>query len=191
MELKINDSSARLNVEQVSSNQMALALPDLKAHILFWFLTVAGLSLDLWTKKAVFEMLQDKQSYSVISGFLQFNKALNEGAAWGILSGKSIFLMAVSIIALVIILAVFFSSGHQSRLIHVALGFFASGVSGNLYDRIFNDGLVRDFIDLHYNNFHWPTFNVADSLLCIGVGLLIISTIFTEKLARKRAQQHI
>jgi len=54
----------------------------------------------------------------------------------------------------------------------------------------FNEGLVRDFIDVYIGNKHWPTFNVADSLLCIGVGLLIVSTFLTEKSSQKHAQQH-
>jgi signal peptidase II len=58
-----------------------------------------------------------------------------------------------------------------------------------LYDRLFNDGQVRDFIDVYYRSYHWHTFNVADSLLCIGVGLLIISTLLIEKPARRHDQQ--
>ncbi len=75
-------------------------------------------------------------------------------------------------------------------MIHIALGLFTGGILGNLYDRIFNDGMVRDFIDVYIGNKHWPTFNVADGLLCIGVGLLIISTFVTEKSSQKHAQQH-
>ena len=70
-----------------------------------------------------------------------------------------------------------------------SLGLFAAGVCGNLYDRIFNDGSVRDFIDVYYRSFHWHTFNIADSLLCLGVAALIISTFLTEKPARKRDPQ--
>jgi signal peptidase II len=66
-------------------------------------------------------------------------------------------------------------------LVHVALGLFAAGVCGNLYDRIFNDGLVRDFIDVYYRQHHWPAFNVADSMLCIAVGLGIISCFWAPK----------
>ena len=73
---------------------------------------------------------------------------------------------------------------------HAALGLFAAGICGNLYDRIFNNGLVRDFIDVVYwSGRHWPAFNFADSMLCIGVGVVIISGLFTEKSARKHAQQ--
>jgi signal peptidase II len=74
-----------------------------------------------------------------------------------------------------VIFAFFLFSGTKQRLVHVALGLFAAGVCGNLYDRIFNDGLVRDFIDVYYRQYHWPAFNVADSMLCIAVGLGVIS----------------
>jgi signal peptidase II len=61
------------------------------------------------------------------------------------------------------------------------------GVGGNLYDRLFNDGRVRDFIDvnLYVNNYHWPTFNIADSLLCIGVGLCLLDAFFNKKEGEK------
>ena len=56
----------------------------------------------------------------------------------------------------------------------ISLGLITAGVVGNLYDRLFNEGRVRDFIDVYRGHWHWPAFNVADSLLCIGVGLIII-----------------
>lgn len=163
-------------------------IPDFKAHLIFWPLTIGGFALDLWSKWAVFNWLKSDESYNVIDGFVQLIRAENNGAAWGIFAGRSTLLVMVSSIALIVIIMVFLFSGRQHRLIHVALGFFAGGVSGNLYDRYFHHGLVRDFIDVHYHNLRWPTFNVADSLLVIGVGLLIISTIFIEKPAQKHDQ---
>ena len=170
-----------------------IAWPSLKAHFIFWPLTVLGLVLDLWSKKAVFDFLehQPHNRYSIIDGFLQLVTALNDGSAFGLFSGSTYFLGAVSIIALAVIIAVFLFSGSERRLVHVALGLFAAGVCGNFYDRVFNDGMVRDFIDVVYwPGKHWPAFNVADSLLCIGVGLMIISCIFTDKSPQGHAQQH-
>ncbi len=66
-------------------------------------------------------------------------------------------------------------------LLTVALGLLAGGISGNLYDRLFHDGTVRDFIDVYVGTHHWPTFNVADALLCTAVGLLIISSYITDR----------
>jgi signal peptidase II len=153
-------------------------LPDLAAQLVFWPLIAAGLTLDLWSKRALFDWLQQQQgnSISIIDGFLRLVIAENAGAAFGIATGQRYLLVVVSVIALIVIFAIFLFSGTKQKLVHIALGLFAAGVCGNLYDRIFNNGLVRDFIDVVYwPGRHWPAFNIADSMLCIGVGLMIIS----------------
>jgi signal peptidase II len=169
-------------------------MPNLTAQLVFWPVAAVGVVLDLWIKRAVFDWLQQPRgpgSFSLIDGFLQLVIAVNDGAAFGIASGQRYELIAISVIALIVILAVFLFSGTERKLVHVALGLFAAGVCGNLYDRIFNNGLVRDFIDIVYwPSRHWPAFNVADSMLCIGVALIIISSFFTEKSSRKHAQRH-
>ena len=183
-------SSMQASSEGGTLKRCSLALPDSKAHLIFWSLMLGGLLLDLWSKKAVFNWLQNCEAATIINGSLRLVRALNDGAAFGVLAGKPYFLTVVSIVALVVVFVVFLFSGTGHRLVQIALGLFTAGICGNLYDRIFNDGLVRDFIDVYYRDYHWPAFNVADSLLCIGVGLLIISTFLTEKSAQKRAQQH-
>ncbi len=190
-ETKVEENSAPSSFERVFLKRLSGALPDSKAHLIFWSLTLTGLALDLWSKKAVFDWVgqQPSESVSIINGFLRLVRVLNNGAAFGVFAGKSYFLTGISVIALVVVLGVFLFSGTHNRLNHVALGLFTAGICGNLYDRIFNEGLVRDFIDVYYRDSHWPAFNVADSLLCIGVGLLIISTFLTEKSAQKHAQQ--
>jgi len=91
---------------------------------------------------------------------------------------------------LIVVLAIFLLSTTERKLVPIALGLFAAGVCGNLWDRIFNDGSVRDFIDVYYRQYHWPAFNIADIMLCVAVGLLIVSTVFTERLSRRRGRQH-
>ena len=166
------------------------AIPDTKAQVIFWSLAVFGLLLDLWTKKAVFDWLGNTGSYQVLNGFLQIVTAENNGAAFGILAGKLYLLRTIPIVALVVIISIFYFSGTRQRLVHISLGLFTAGICGNLYDRIFYNGLVRDFIDVHFNSYHWPAFNVADSMLCIGVGLLIISTFLTQQSDQKHDRQH-
>ncbi len=163
----------------------SLALPDLTAQLTFWPLLAAGLALDLWTKSIVFSWLAHKpgNSVSIIDGFLRLVIALNDGGAFGIFSGRPYLLAAVSVIAVAVISVVFLLSGGQHRLVHVALALFAAGVCGNLWDRVFNHGCVRDFIDVYYRHYHWPAFNVADSMLCIAVGLLLISSLRVTKRA--------
>ncbi len=169
-----------------------IAVPPLKAQLIFWPLMVFGLALDLWSKKAVFVWLKQQQSnsISIINGFLQFVEEQNPGAAFGIATGQRYLLITVSVIALIAIFGIFLYSGTERKMVHIALGLFAAGVCGNLYDRLFNNGMVRDFIDVVYwPGRHWPAFNVADSLLCIGVGLMIISCLLTDKSPPERAQQ--
>lgn len=131
---------------------------------------------DLWSKKAVFDWLktQPGRSVSVIDGLFRLVTAENPGAAFGIAGGQRWLLIAVSVIALIIIFAVFFLGRPGKKLTCVALGLFAAGVLGNFYDRLFHAGRVRDFIDLYRHDWHWPAFNVADTMLCVAVGLLAI-----------------
>ncbi len=165
-------------------------MPDRRTHLIFWPLTIGGLLLDLWTKKAAFNRLELGEIYPVIDGFFQLQRAENNGAAFGLFAGNYCFLVAVSSIAMVAIIGVFLFAGNRQKLVNIALGLFAAGVCGNLYDRAFNDGLVRDFIDFYYRSYHWHTFNVADALLCVGVGLLMISTFLIEQPVQKRDRQH-
>jgi signal peptidase II len=166
-------------------------LPDVKAHVIFWTLLLLGLALDLWTKRAVFAWLEHKpeQGAEILDGILSFRLALNDGAAFGIATGRYSFLVGVSVLALIVILGVFLFGRARQRSVQVALGLFAAGVSGNLWDRLFNQGRVRDFIDVVYwPGRHWHTFNVADAMLCVAVGLLILATLLTDSSCQTRAQ---
>jgi signal peptidase II len=188
-ENKREASATRPILSRAIFKQIPIELPTMKAQITFWSLAAAGLALDLWTKKAVFDWLRHSGSYAVIDGFVQLVTALNDGAAFGIFAGRLYMLKAVSIIALIVILVIFYLSGNRQVLVNIALGLLTAGICGNLYDRFFNGGSVRDFIDVSYRNYHWPAFNVADSFLCIGVGLLVVSTFFTQQSCQKHAQQ--
>ena len=158
-------------------------LPWLTAVLLFWPIAIAGAALDLWSKWAVFRWLKEVpgQQFSLVDGFMQFIVRENDGAAFSIFRGKTLFLVGISAVALVGVVYIFFSRKIHSRLMLFALGCMTSGIIGNLYDRAFNAGRVRDFIDVYIGSHHWPTFNVADSMLCIGVGLLIIANFRTCK----------
>jgi signal peptidase II len=170
-------------------NRRGIERPDALAHAILWPVLLLGLALDLWTKHAVFAWLQPVGSGAeILDGFLAFRTALNSGAAFGIASGRQPFLVGVSLVALIVIFGVFFIGGARQRLAQVALGLFAAGVGGNLWDRLFNGGMVRDFIDVVYwPGRHWHTFNVADAMLCVAVGLLVVATFLTDSSDRKHA----
>lgn len=162
-----------------SPRQITAPVPWPTAFLLFWPVAVAGAFFDLWSKAAVFAWLPQTQEYrySIIDGFLQFILRENTGAAFSAFQGWTIFLIAISCIALVVVVGIFFSRKVTGKVALFALGCITAGIIGNLYDRLFNEGRVRDFIDVYVGSHHWPTFNVADSLLCIGVGLLIITNL--------------
>ena len=148
------DRTVQTTATTRSGDRCKAELPDAVGHLIFWPILLSGLLADLWTKQAVFAWLESKlgQSAEIVDGFLSFRMALNTGAAFGIFSGRLPFLVGVSAVALLVILGVFFFGAARQRMIQVSLGLFAAGVSGNLWDRLFNGGQVRDFIDVVY----WP-----------------------------------
>jgi len=183
------------NISRIRHFVAQIELPSPKAQVLFWGLLTSGLALDLWSKKAVFDRLPKLgEFFVVIDGLLNFVHARNNGAAFGICAGQPFFLAAASIIALLFVLGYFYLWHTKQTLVHVALGMLAAGICGNLYDRLFNEGAVRDFIDVYITisgrERRWHTFNVADALLCIGVALLIVWTGVSGKSDQKRDQQH-
>lgn len=164
-------------------------LPSAGTQLLFWSILLVGLASDLFTKQLVFEQLREKYYISVIDGYLRLVTVHNDGAAFGIFAGHLNWLITVSFIALIAVIAFFLFGGVKEKIMNVALALFAAGICGNLYDRIFHDGMVRDFIDVGINDWRWPAFNLADSFLCIAVGLMLIAIYLTERLCRKRARQ--
>jgi len=161
-------------------------IPPFNEQLMFWSVVVAGVALDLWSKFAVHKWLLslDSREYSLIDGFLKFVIRENTGAAFSIAQGQRIMLVSVSVVAMVVVVCIFLMGNMKSKLMVFTLAIFLAGVVGNLYDRAFNCGKVRDFIDVYYNDWHWPAFNVADSLLCIAVGIFIITN-FTSQASQK------
>lgn len=142
--------------------------------IRFLGVAVVGASLDLWTKYLAFKHLgyhPNRPPVSVIPHVLWLKTTLNGGAVFGIGQGLSLMFVAISLVAIAFVVYVFVSSHRRHWVVHIALGLILAGAIGNMYDRIFNHGMVRDFILLAY----WPwIFNLADSMLCIGVPLLLL-----------------
>jgi signal peptidase II len=108
-----------------------------------------------------------------------------------LLEGARVILMVISFIALFVVFFVFFFAGSKNRLLYAVLGLLAAGICGNLFDRLFNSGQVRDFIEVVYwpGLKPWPAFNVADSLLCIAVAVVLIMT-FIQRPSEKHARKH-
>ena len=154
-----------------------------------WFSAViaAVLFLDQLTKHLVVRRFRLHESVPVIPGLFDLTYVRNPGAAFGFLAGahgmwRSIFFVTVSIIALAVIVALVRQT--RDRLPLMAFALIAGGAVGNLIDRL-RFGDVVDFIDWYYRTFHWPTFNIADSAISIGVGLLAIDMLFFQKVRQE------
>ncbi len=184
----------QLNTEPAPRGAGRREWPSWKAHLVFWAVLAGGLGLDLWTKTVVFGRIGPDEAVQVVPGCLRLVTRLNSGAAFSLASGGRPFLIGISSVAFLVILGLFLLGGRKPMLITVVLGTFGGGVLGNLWDRVFNHGLVRDFIDayVHFGQreLSWPTFNVADTLLCVAVGLLVIASLrrTTEPPCRTRGR---
>ena len=156
----------------------------------FLLVTVVGLAVDLWTKVWAFRELAynqttlggqvrvDSRTYPLIPGWLHFHCTANEGAVFGIGQGNRWLFVGVSVLAIAFLTYLFATSGRQ-RFYQFILGMLMAGVLGNMYDR-YHYGYVRDMIHAlprWPNAFPW-IFNVADSLLCVGVFLMIVYSLF-------------
>ncbi len=175
------DSNSQTKEE---ANTSTRRFPTTAQQILFWAIVVIATISDLWSKSLVFEWLSQKthQQYVIIPNILSFILRENGGAAFSMMSGKRVFLVAISSIALVVIVVAFYRGAVKGILMRITLAMFTAGTIGNLWDRVFNDGFVRDFIDIYIAplNYHWPTFNIADSLMCISLGIFFMHSLFSK-----------
>jgi signal peptidase II len=140
---------------------------------------------DQLTKLLVMALMAEGQARTIIPGLFNLVHWHNSGAAWGLFQNYNIVLTIVS--ALTVVAMYFFR--HSLLLDHpvcqVALGLITGGIIGNLIDRV-RLKCVVDFLDFYINGHHWPAFNVADSAICVGVGLYLLGSWLSERAAERR-----
>lgn len=140
-------------------------------------LALAMTLVDQLTKLLIVKNVAFASRHAVIPHFFNITYITNTGAAWGVFSGKGWLLLSISL-AVLIGIVVFLgklAEGWPER--HFGLLLVASGIVGNSIDRVFR-GEVVDFLQFYVGRFYWPSFNVADSCITVGVLLFIASSIF-------------
>jgi signal peptidase II len=157
-----------------------MTLPRFGAWLLLAGLIVA---LDLWTKHLASANL-DLYRPVAITDWMNLTLAHNTGAAFSLLADQDgwqrwFFVIFASGISLFLVIWLW-RLPLSARLLPAALMLVLGGAIGNLADRI-RLGYVVDFIDLHYNNWHWPAFNIADSAIVIGVTLMLIESLLPPR----------
>ncbi len=146
--------------------------------LLFLGLAALVVLLDRWTKQIAEEALHDGgvvRSIAVAGTgeWLRLTYVENRGAAFGLLQNQTAFFVVVGVIVIGVIATSFRYLPRSAFLLHLALGLQLGGAVGNLIDRV-RQGYVVDFVDFGYRTNWWPVFNVADSAIVIGVGLLAL-----------------
>ncbi len=117
----------------------------------------------------------------VVRGFFYIVHVGNTGAAWSILSGRSLALAALAAATLAAIFVWRKALGLAALPVQVCFGLICGGIAGNLLDRLLH-GHVVDFLDFHFGSYVYPSFNVADSAICVGVILYTIHSVRTPRL---------
>ena len=150
----------------------------LKENILMFFLIILIFFLDRYSKTFILSNLNENLIY--INDFINFDLIWNTGIGFGFLrSSSSLVYNSITVIVGIIVITLFFISLKSDKFDKTAFSLIIGGALGNFYDRIFFKA-VPDFIDLHYGNFHWFTFNIADIFITIGVICFIIKGFFIK-----------
>jgi len=161
----------------------------------YWVLIICFVSiliLDQYTKYEAQQKIPLYHTIKVIDGFFNLTHLRNTGGAFGVLAGKkegigSLFFIAVSMAAVGVILYLFHKAKEHERTLSLSLCLVLSGAIGNLIDRI-RYGEVVDFLDFHLFSYHWPAFNIADSTITIGIGLMAIELLFHDRKRSTKTQ---
>jgi signal peptidase II len=112
----------------------------------------------------------------VIEGFFNLVHVGNTGAAWSMLAGKSTFLALLAFVTLGAIYLWRHELGLRLRVVQLSFGLLCGGIVGNLVDRMVH-GHIIDFLDFHFGSYIYPTFNIADSGICVGVAIYLIHSL--------------
>lgn len=159
-------------------------------YIILIFLTTLVLALDQFTKYLVIEKFKLGETISIINDYFNLTYVQNKGAAFGFLAQahpnfRVPFFIIVPLIALGSIAVYFRKIPDHDIKVSTALSLVISGAVGNLIDRVLL-GYVIDFLDFHWQwGYHFPAFNVADSAICVGVGILMLDFMQNEEVQKK------
>lgn len=147
----------------------------------------AVLALDRFTKWLIESRVSFLDSYSVIPGFFEIVHSQNRGVAFGMFNDsnsewRTLLLVIGSIAAIVVIGAMLWKAERLDRKTMWGCALILGGAAGNLLDRLLW-GQVTDFLLFHVGEYQWPTFNVADSAIVIGSGLLLLDLVRAKRQA--------
>jgi len=168
-------------------------------YVIFGLLMLGGAAVDLLSKEWIFTWRGSPGQlppWWLIEPYVGIETAVNQGALFGMGQGRGWLFAILSIVALVGIgFWLFVFQAAQSMWLSVAMGFVTGGIIGNLYDRLGIPSLpdeyrggVRDWILFRYEQYIWPNFNIADSVLVVGAMMLAIHSLFLTPSEPKKSE---
>ena len=147
-----------------------------KENVYYLIFILIIFSLDRYSKKIIIDNYSDNKHF--INDYINFDLIWNTGIGFGILSTNSdLFYNLITLVILIVIFVLIYFISLSSRADKIIYSIIIGGALGNFFDRIIFKA-VPDFIDLHYNNFHWFTFNIADIFITIGILIFIFKEMF-------------
>ncbi|MFZ0320521.1 MAG: signal peptidase II [Candidatus Sulfotelmatobacter sp.] len=154
------------------------------ARTLYFLIVAIVVMLDRWTKNLASQRIRLYSHIQVIPGFFRLTHTENTGAAFSLFADstapwKTGLLIAFSAIALVVVSALLWKNHHAHTATGVGLSLIMGGALGNLWDRLAR-GRVVDFLLVYVKQYQWPVFNLADSAIVVGAGLLILEILFAK-----------
>jgi signal peptidase II len=154
------------------------------ARIFYLLIALMVVLLDRWTKHVVAQRIRLYSHVQVIPGFFQLTHTENTGAAFSLFADspapwKTALLITFSGIALVVVSVLLWKNHHAHMATGIGLSLIMGGALGNLWDRLAR-GRVVDFLLFYYKRYQWPVFNLADSAIVIGAGLLVLEILFAK-----------
>lgn len=148
--------------------------------VLYYIIATIIIAIDQFTKWLVVKHMELYEQIPIIENFFYLTSFRNKGAAWGILQDQMIFFYIITVIVLIGVIYYLHQYGKDNKLFGVALSFILGGAIGNFIDRLFRKEVV-DFLDFIIFSYDYPIFNIADSALVVGVGLVVITIFLDEK----------
>jgi signal peptidase II len=154
------------------------------ARSIYLLIVVVVVVLDRWTKHLVAQRIRLYAHIQVIPGVFRLTHTENTGAAFSLFADstapwKAGLLIAFSVVALIVVSALLWKNHHAHIATGVGLSLIMGGALGNLWDRLAR-GRVIDFLLLYVKQYQWPVFNLADSAIVVGAGLLILEILFAK-----------
>jgi signal peptidase II len=154
------------------------------ARVLYLTIAIIVVVLDRWSKNIVARRIRMYSHIQVIPGFFRITHTENTGAAFSLFADspapwKTGMLIAFSVIALIVVVILLWKNQSTNIATGIGLSLIMGGALGNLWDRLVR-GRVVDFLLVYVKRYEWPVFNLADSAIVIGAGLLVIEILFAK-----------